>query len=163
MLEVEVLPVSTHNIHVCFMENWRKLSQHYHQIPFLIKSSVLWENKKNIYLDKYLMSLWNCDNFFCSSNCLDFDLCESCESKAGMHNPDHVFVKIRRPCTGVGYQDGIRKPLLKNIIYRSHKRNSTKLLVPILGEQGENENELNFRLERWVPVVVVCFNAKHAG
>ena len=90
--------------------------------------------------------------FLFSRNCLDFDLCESCEAKAGMHNPDHVFIKIRRPCTGVGYQDGIRKPLLKTIIYRSHKRSSTKLLVPILGEHGENENELNFRLERYVPI-----------
>ena len=108
-----------------------------------IKKNIIFIHLIRIRFPQFIFK-FSCD----SRNCLDFDLCESCEAKNGMHNPDHVFIKIRRPCTGVGYQDGIRKPLLKSIIYRSHKRNSTKLLVPVIGEHGENENELNFRLER---------------
>jgi hypothetical protein len=31
------------------------------------------------------------------ANCADYDLCEACEAKSGVHNPDHVFLKIVRP------------------------------------------------------------------
>jgi hypothetical protein len=31
------------------------------------------------------------------ANCADYDLCETCEAKGGVHNPDHVFLKIVRP------------------------------------------------------------------
>ncbi|XP_052235055.1 uncharacterized protein LOC127847284 [Dreissena polymorpha] len=78
-------------------------------------------------------------------NCLDFDLCEVCESKSGLHNPEHVFVKIRRPCPRVGMVDGVRRPLLRGSIYRTHRR--CNLLVPILGEGVEDQNEANNLLE----------------
>ncbi|XP_071941936.1 next to BRCA1 gene 1 protein-like [Antedon mediterranea] len=51
-------------------------------------------------------------------NCEDFDLCETCELIDSIHNPDHVFVKIRRPVSGVGLRyDGKRAPLIKHSIY----------------------------------------------
>ncbi|XP_060568887.1 next to BRCA1 gene 1 protein-like isoform X2 [Ruditapes philippinarum] len=81
-------------------------------------------------------------------NCLDFDLCESCEDKPGSHNPDHVFVKIRRPCFRVGVAaDGVRKPLLKTSIYRAQRKCGTKLLIPIYGEGEEDQNDANSKLE----------------
>lgn len=76
-------------------------------------------------------------------NCLDFDLCESCEDKPGSHNPEHVFVKLRRPCLRVGVTEGIRKPLLKTSIYRQHK----KYLVPLYPEGEEQQNKVNVELE----------------
>ena len=86
---------------------------------------------------------------FCFRNCLDFDLCESCEDKPGSHNPDHVFVKIRKPCYRVGVTaDGIRKPLLKTSIYRAQRKCGTKLLIPIYGEGEEDQNDANLKLER---------------
>ena len=58
-------------------------------------------------------------------------------------------MKLRRPCYRVGVAEGVRKPLLRTEIYKTHRKCGTKLLVPILGgETNENENELNFRLER---------------
>ena len=47
-------------------------------------------------------------------NCADYDLCEECEAIFGVHDPNHVFLKIRRP---VRLRN--KSPLLKQIIYRS--------------------------------------------
>ncbi|XP_053386661.1 next to BRCA1 gene 1 protein-like isoform X2 [Mercenaria mercenaria] len=81
-------------------------------------------------------------------NCLDFDLCESCEDKPGVHDPNHVFVKIRRPCFRVGVSaDGVRKPLLKTSVYRTQRKCGTKLLIPIYPEGEEDQNEANVKLE----------------
>lgn len=52
--------------------------------------------------------------FFVFSNCPDYDLCEECEAIFGVHDPNHVFLKIRRP---VRLRN--KSPLLKQIIYRS--------------------------------------------
>ncbi|XP_052812771.1 uncharacterized protein LOC128240257 [Mya arenaria] len=84
-------------------------------------------------------------------NCMDFDLCEVCESKPGQHNPDHVFVKIRRPCYRVGVTKGVRKPLLAASIYnpeeaRTRSTRMCNLLVAIPGEE-EGQNEANSKIE----------------
>ncbi|KAK7501270.1 hypothetical protein BaRGS_00007395 [Batillaria attramentaria] len=50
-------------------------------------------------------------------NCLNYDLCEECENQAGVHDENHVFLKLRRPCHMAGYRHGKRAPLLKHLIY----------------------------------------------
>lgn len=52
-------------------------------------------------------------------NCLNYDLCEDCESRAGVHDENHVFVKLRRPCYAAGYRNGKRAVLLKHRVYPS--------------------------------------------
>lgn len=49
------------------------------------------------------------------SNCPDYDLCGECEAIHGVHDPNHVFLKIRRP---VRLRN--KTPLLKQIIYRTN-------------------------------------------
>ncbi|KAK6166047.1 hypothetical protein SNE40_022831 [Patella caerulea] len=50
-------------------------------------------------------------------NCPDYDLCEKCESKYGVHNAEHVFLKLRRPCKES--RDNRKSPLLKRVLYKS--------------------------------------------
>ncbi|ESO99697.1 hypothetical protein LOTGIDRAFT_238738, partial [Lottia gigantea] len=52
-------------------------------------------------------------------NCVDYDLCEKCESKYGIHSSDHVFIKLRRPCRDGLYRDSKKSPLLKRVLYKS--------------------------------------------
>lgn len=65
----------------------------------------------------------NCNNpivgvrYKCGS-CSDYDLCEFCESQEGIHQEDHLFVKIRRPHPKLGEnKKGKMKPLLKKNLY----------------------------------------------
>ena len=52
------------------------------------------------------------------SNCEDYDLCEECEGVEGVHNPDHVFLKIRRPVLTAGRRkNGKMNSLLKHNLY----------------------------------------------
>lgn len=46
-------------------------------------------------------------------NCVDYDLCEECEAINGVHDLDHVFLKLRKPAR-------LRRssPLFKNLLYR---------------------------------------------
>ncbi|CAG8451030.1 2436_t:CDS:2, partial [Acaulospora colombiana] len=54
---------------------------------------------------------------FKCGNCADFDLCGNCEaSPATKHNPDHVFIKFRRP---VPSPLSASEPLLRNFYSRS--------------------------------------------
>ena len=103
------------------------------------------ENVQKFEIFFFLIFQLSCGVYY--SNCLDYDLCEVCEARPGVHSEEHVFVKIRRPCYGVGVVDNVRRPLLKTLIYRAHKKSSTKLVVPI-PTVDQTENELNFRLER---------------
>ena len=41
-------------------------------------------------------------HFIICSNCEDYDLCEECEVLDGVHHPEHVFLKIRRPTLTAG-------------------------------------------------------------
>jgi hypothetical protein len=52
-------------------------------------------------------------------HCVDYDLCEECEAKTGVHIPSHVFLKLRQPAhKGLGFkQDGKKVALLKRPIY----------------------------------------------
>ena len=53
-------------------------------------------------------------------NCDDYDLCEECEPLEGIHNADHVFLKIRRPTVTAGRRkNGELAPLLKRTLYGS--------------------------------------------
>ena len=52
-------------------------------------------------------------------NCKDFDLCEECEVLDGIHNPEHVFLKIRRPTLTAGRKHGKMVPLLRRSLYVS--------------------------------------------
>jgi len=62
----------------------------------------------------------NCDEHiigvrFKCVNCPDYDLCEECEGKADIHNPEHLFLKIYRPLpfpAGLPFSYG--RPLLPN-------------------------------------------------
>ncbi|KAK3577180.1 hypothetical protein CHS0354_037519 [Potamilus streckersoni] len=62
-------------------------------------------------------------------NCLDYDLCEECEALNGVHDEEHVFIKIRRPCKRAGVKDGVRRTLLKHIIYRPREKRETTVEV----------------------------------
>ncbi|XP_030829719.1 next to BRCA1 gene 1 protein [Strongylocentrotus purpuratus] len=51
-------------------------------------------------------------------HCLDFDLCEECEAQPGTHDPNHVFLKLKRPAYRVGVKsDGRVAPIFKHPIY----------------------------------------------
>ena len=52
------------------------------------------------------------------SHCPDYDLCEQCEAIEGVHDPGHVFLKLKRPAAGVGRKpDGTLEPLLTFPVY----------------------------------------------
>lgn len=54
----------------------------------------------------------------CSRSCADYDLCEFCESQEGIHQEDHLFLKVRRPLSRLGMnKKGKMKPLLKKNVY----------------------------------------------
>lgn len=54
----------------------------------------------------------------CFRSCADYDLCEFCESQVGIHQEDHLFVKVRRPHSRLGMnKKGKMKPLLKKNVY----------------------------------------------
>ena len=55
--------------------------------------------------------------FICSF-CTDYDLCEDCESKEGIHHPDHFFAKLRNHVPGIGRKNGEMVPVLKKFVYR---------------------------------------------
>ncbi|CAH1788980.1 unnamed protein product [Owenia fusiformis] len=65
----------------------------------------------------------NCDQTIVGArykcgNCEDYDLCEQCEAKDVLHDPDHVFLKIRRPVLSAGRnKKGKLAPLLKRKLY----------------------------------------------
>lgn len=55
---------------------------------------------------------------FISSFCTDYDLCEDCEGKEGIHHPDHFFAKLRNHVPGIGRKNGEMVPVLKKFVYR---------------------------------------------
>ncbi|GFN89506.1 next to brca1 1 protein, partial [Plakobranchus ocellatus] len=56
-------------------------------------------------------------------NCLDFDLCERCEQMQNLHDPSHVFLKLRHPARNAGCgksgSSGEKYCLLKENIYEA--------------------------------------------
>lgn len=46
-------------------------------------------------------------------NCANYDLCEECEAIHGVHDSDHVFIKLRKPA-----RLGKRTVILKNTLYK---------------------------------------------
>jgi hypothetical protein len=61
----------------------------------------------------------NCGAILYTRNCPNFDLCEECESIEDIHDPSHVFVKLRYPGISIGRRHSVMIPLLKDIIYKS--------------------------------------------
>lgn len=60
---------------------------------------------------------------FLCSNCQDNDLCETCESKPGIHDVRHVFLKLRFPAPGIGRRHGEMVPIFKSSVYKkTHER-----------------------------------------
>lgn len=51
--------------------------------------------------------------------CTDYDLCEDCEGKDGIHDVDHFFAKLRNHVPGIGRKNGEMVPVLKNFVYRT--------------------------------------------
>lgn len=56
-------------------------------------------------------------------NCPDFDLCETCEAIEGVHNQDHVFLKLRRPTHANRIKNGQIVPLLRQSLYEPTENN----------------------------------------
>ncbi|XP_071486099.1 next to BRCA1 gene 1 protein-like [Diadema antillarum] len=51
-------------------------------------------------------------------HCIAFDLCEECEAIDGVHDRNHVFLKLKRPTFRIGLKsDGSIMPVLKGPIY----------------------------------------------
>ena len=48
--------------------------------------------------------------FICSF-CTDYDLCEDCEGKEGIHDPSHFFAKLRHHVPGIGRKNGEMVPM----------------------------------------------------
>ncbi len=66
----------------------------------------------------------NCNNTIIGvrykcGHCIDYDLCETCEAVELIHNPSHVFLKLRQPAIpGLCFKpDGRVVPLLRRPIY----------------------------------------------
>ncbi|CAL1539180.1 unnamed protein product [Lymnaea stagnalis] len=54
-------------------------------------------------------------------NCFDFDLCEVCEDVPDIHDPTHVFLKLRYPARKAGCVGSERLPLLRENIYLAER------------------------------------------
>jgi next-to-BRCA1 protein 1 len=84
------------------------------------------DGQRNMYCH-YGVVCDNCDQTivgarFKCGNCEDFDLCEQCENIEGIHDPDHVFIKIRRPTITAGRRkNGKLSPLLKKSLYTTEE------------------------------------------
>lgn len=50
--------------------------------------------------------------------CKDYDLCEDCEGKEGIHDPNHFFAKLRNHVPGIGRKNGEMVPVLKKFVYK---------------------------------------------
>ena len=59
-----------------------------------------------------------CFNLFFCSYCRDYDLCEVCEGKEGIHDPNHFFAKLRNHVPGIGLKNGEMVPVLKHFVYK---------------------------------------------
>lgn len=53
-------------------------------------------------------------------NCANYDLCEECEAIHGVHDSDHVFLKLRKPA-----RLGKRTVILKNTLYKVKQGTTT--------------------------------------
>ena len=60
----------------------------------------------------------NSYNLFLCSFCKDYDLCEDCEGKEGIHDPNHFFAKLRNHVPGIGRKNGEMVPVLKKFVYK---------------------------------------------
>ncbi|XP_068751371.1 next to BRCA1 gene 1 protein-like isoform X1 [Montipora capricornis] len=58
--------------------------------------------------------------------CADYDLCEDCEAKEGIHHPDHFFAKLRNHIPGIGRKNGEMVPVLKEFVYRTVMKEERK-------------------------------------
>ncbi len=66
----------------------------------------------------------------CDRNCDDYDLCEECEPLEGIHDPDHVFIKLRRPTLTAGRRkNGEVVPLLKRSLYATPEVERSVLIL----------------------------------
>ena len=63
---------------------------------------------------------------FVYSFCTDYDLCEVCEAKEGIHDPNHFFAKLRSHIPGIGRKNGEMIPVLKTFVYRAALKEETK-------------------------------------
>lgn len=64
------------------------------------------------------------------SNCANYDLCEECEAIHGVHDSDHVFLKLRKPA-----RLGKRTVILKNTLY--------KVKQALDPNKNDDQNDLN--------------------
>ncbi|KAK3083203.1 hypothetical protein FSP39_016634 [Pinctada imbricata] len=70
-------------------------------------------------------------------NCVDYDLCEQCEGIYGVHDPNHVFLKLRKPI-----KLHRKTPLMKNMLYKMYQLPSTESEeTPEKGAHGEEMEE----------------------
>lgn len=80
----------------------------------------MWINHIGIYCDHCNDSIRGI-RYKCG-NCLDFDLCERCEGLPDIHDPTHVFLKLRQPARNAGCgpagKAGEKYCLLKENIYK---------------------------------------------
>ena len=95
--------------------------------------------------------------FFLTRNCPDYDLCEECEAKEGIHDNCHVFIKLRHPAKGVGLKDGKMVPLLKHCLYskkpergdkEKHGKHKVKELRQIAKDKIKDEKQKEKELRR---------------
>lgn len=69
--------------------------------------------------------------------CADYDLCEECEAKEGIHHPYHFFAKLRNHVPGIGRKNGEMVPVLRNFVHRA-----------LLKEGSKDDREENSKQER---------------
>ncbi|KAL5005842.1 hypothetical protein ScPMuIL_017000 [Solemya velum] len=89
-------------------------------------------------------------------NCPDFDLCEECENIYGAHDPDHVFLKLRRPTRALKMTDGSPAPLLAGVLYRLEEteeelnQNAKKSLERLQEKMARKQEKLKKKEEKLV-------------
>ena len=69
------------------------------------------------YYNRQSLNLLESLHYLCdlsTSHCPDYDLCEGCEAIEGVHDANHVFLKLKRPAIKSGHK---MEPLLCQPLY----------------------------------------------
>ncbi|XP_033101890.1 next to BRCA1 gene 1 protein-like [Anneissia japonica] len=91
-------------------------------------------------------------------NCEDYDLCETCEAMEDIHDPTHVFLKLRRPVVRAGMRyDGKQVPLIKHPIYgESHEERLRRMEQKAAHKAAKAEFKRKMKIKKMKRQAEIC-------